>query len=232
MSKKLEYNSHYMKKIIVGIFAHPDDEAFGPGGTLAVLSKENNVYIICATSGESATGTYDKKLGEERQKELRASCKILGVKEVFFLGFVDGTLSNSLYHEIAGKIETILKKLKPQILLTFEPQGVSGHLDHIAMSMITSFVARKIPSVKEVWYYGISDRFHKLRNRLQYFIYFPKGYPRKAFNKIINVKDVWETKVQAMKQHQTQIADINRILLFQHLVPKEECFIVKKVKDL
>lgn len=221
-----------MRKTIVGIFAHPDDEAFGPGGTLAVLSQDNDVYVICATSGESATGTYDKKLGVERQKELRASCKILGVKEVFFLGFVDGTLSNSLYHKIVGKVEVILKKLKPDMLLTFEPQGVSGHIDHIAMSMITSFVARKVKSVTEIWYYGINDKFHKLRNRIGYFIYFPKGYPRSAFNKIINVKDVWETKVKAMKQHKTQIADINRILLFQHLVPKEECFIVTKVKDL
>lgn len=218
--------------IVVGVFAHPDDETFGPGGTLAVLSKQNDVYVICATNGESATGKPDVKLGQERRKELEASCKLLGVKEVIFLDFVDGTLSNNLYHEIAAKIEKELNKLKPQALITFEPHGVSGHIDHMAISMITSFVAKKVKSVKEVWYYCISDRFHAIRRRVGYFIYFPKGYSKEEINKIVNVKEVWSTKVRAMKQHQTQINDVNRILLLQKFMPKEEYFLIRRVKDL
>src|SRR6185312_17447051 len=97
------------KKLVVGIFAHPDDETFGPGGTLCKFAEEGNeVYIICATSGETATGVKDKKLGEERRIELKNSAEILGIKKVFFLDFQDGDLSNNLYHEIASKVEKIL----------------------------------------------------------------------------------------------------------------------------
>ncbi len=220
------------RKTIVGVFAHPDDETFGPGGTLSVLSQENDVYVISATSGEAATGTLDTNLGKMRREELKASCKILGVKDVFFLDFIDGTLSNNLYHQIAAKVEERLQELTPQILITFEPRGVSGHIDHMAMSMITSFVAKKIPSVKEVWYYCISDRSHKLRRKIGYFIYFPKGYSQKEIDKVVQVKNVWDTKVKAMRQHKSQIADVNRILLLQRFNPKEEYFLVTKVKDL
>lgn len=74
------------KKTIVGIFAHPDDEAFGPGGTLAKLAKENEVHIICATSCESGQKSIsDKKdLGKIRKQELLSSAKILGIKKSIF----------------------------------------------------------------------------------------------------------------------------------------------------
>ncbi|MBI4159549.1 PIG-L family deacetylase [Candidatus Wolfebacteria bacterium] len=84
-------------KTIVCIFAHPDDEAFGPGGTIAKLAKKNRVYIICATKGEAGKDSRRKKMGvlhDHRASELVASAKILGVKKVYFLGFKDGTLSN------------------------------------------------------------------------------------------------------------------------------------------
>lgn len=145
------------KKVVVGIFAHPDDEAFGPGGTLALFAKEKDVYVICATSGETATGTTDATLGKERREELRKSCADLGVKEVFFLDYIDGTLCNNLYHEIAEKVTNILEKLQPETLITFEPRGVSGHIDHITMSMITQFIFPKIPSVKKTY-----DALHAL----------------------------------------------------------------------
>lgn len=65
----------------------------------------------------------------------------MGVKKVHFLDFLDGTLSNNLYHKLADKIEGHLKKLKPHTVITFEPLGVSGHIDHITVSMVTTFKA-------------------------------------------------------------------------------------------
>ena len=78
-----------MGMTIVGIFAHPDDEAFGPSGTLALLAKENDVYLICATNGDAASGKPDPKLAEIRQKELLASANVLGIKKVYFLDFIN-----------------------------------------------------------------------------------------------------------------------------------------------
>lgn len=207
-------------KTLVCVFAHPDDEAFGPGGTIAKFSKTHNVYVLCATKGEGGGS------GKVRARELRASAKILGVKKVYFLGFEDGTLSNNLYHELASKIRNKLLKFRPGIIITFEPQGVSGHIDHITVSMVTSFVVQKLPFVKTVLQFCRPERFSKARQ--DYFIYFPPGYKRSEVDKVINISEVWETKVKAMLCHKSQIPDVKRILELQQKLPKEEYFLVLK----
>lgn len=217
-----------MKKTIVCVFAHPDDEAFGPGGTIATLSKDNAVYIICVTNGDAGQNHTQKNsdLGGIRKKELSKSAKILSVKKVYFLGCKDGSLSNNLYHEIAQKIQDILEKLRPQTLLTFEPRGISGHIDHIAVSMITTFVFEKLPFVETLLYYCITQRARKLNKK--YFIYFPPGYRSSEIDMTVNTESVWEQKVKAMFCHQSQIHDVKRILKNQTKLPKKEYFLVKK----
>src|SRR6185436_20606573 len=102
-------------KSVVAVFAHPDDEAFGSAGTLALLAKEREVYLICVTDGSAGMNSSKKTkaLAEIRQEELLNSAKVLGIKEVFFLDYKDGSLSNNLYHEIADKIQKILEEIKP-----------------------------------------------------------------------------------------------------------------------
>lgn len=215
---------------IVGIFAHPDDESFGPSGTIAKLAQKNDVYIICATSGEEGenhlTRKSKKTIAEIRRDELKKSAKVLGVKKVYFLGFKDGTLCNNLYHELAEKITHKLKTLKPEILITFEPHGVSGHIDHITVSMVTSYVFEQLPFVKKVMYHAI----HKSRaaERKGYFIYFPEGYDESEIDETVDVSDVWDTKVEAMKQHKSQLKDMQNILAQAGNFPKKEYFLVKE----
>ena len=229
VQSKSKFNS--MKKTVVGVFAHPDDEAFGPGGTLAKLAKTNDVYIICATGGEQGENhnrRYKRTISEIRKDELRRGAKILGVKRVYFLGFHDGMLSNNLYHEVASAVIKRLKILKPQMLLTFEPRGVSGHIDHIAMSMITSYVFKKLHFVKEVWYYCLNKKFANKEREEDYFIYFPPGYTEKDIDHIENTDSVWKTKVLAMKQHKSQLKDVDSILGHYEILPKREHFLVVK----
>lgn len=214
-----------MKKVF-GVFAHPDDEAFGPSGTLSILAKDHEVYLICATNGDAAFGKPDLKLAEIRKKELESSAKIIGIKEVFFLDFGDGTLSNNLYHAVAEKIMEITDALKPELFITIEPRGVSGHLDHIAISMITSFVFQKVKYAKEIWYHCISEKMRKLIP--SYFIYFPPGYKKEDIQKIIDIKSVWNVKRKAIMQHKSQIKDAIAILAMGQLLPKEEYFLVTK----
>lgn len=210
-------------KTVVAIFAHPDDEAFGPAGTLAKLARDNDVYILCATRGE-AEG--NDELGKTRSWELTKSAKVLGVKKVFFLGFLDGTLSNSLYHKLAEKIENHLKSLRPHSLITFENRGVSGHIDHVVVSMVTTYVFYQVPFVKTLLYYCISQ---ETRSKISdYFIYFPPGYKKTEIDKVVNIEDVWPKKVKAMLAHQSQIQDAKRILGSLEKLPKEECFLVLK----
>lgn len=215
-----------MKNVVVAVFAHPDDEAFGPGGTLAKLSKTHNVYIITVTGGEAGQNSLsktDKKLSDIRHRELLEAAKILGVKKVFFLGFEDGTLSNSLYHKIASKVEKKLKKLKPTTVITFEPHGISGHIDHIAVSYITTFVVKRLKSVKELLYFCILE--NQSRDMNDYFIYFPKGYKKSEIDKVFDIKDVWEIKKKAMLAHKSQKHDAVRILDQAEKLPKEEYFL-------
>ncbi len=218
-------------KSIVCIFAHPDDEAFGPGGTIAKLAKTREVYIICTTKGEAGKhkGKDGKKnLGEIRANELRASAKVLGVKKIFFLGFQDGTLSNNLYHDIAQKAESILKRLKPDTILTYEPRGISGHLDHIAMSLISSYLFERSSFIKKLMQFCVLDSPE--RRKMKYFIYFPPGYKKSEVDFVSDVRGVWDTKIQAMMQHKSQIHDIERILKMYKKSPKIENFLVQMKK--
>lgn len=213
---------------VVGIFAHPDDEAFGPSGTLAKLARENDIYLICATNGDAATGKHDPQLGEIRKEELRKSANILGIKEVFFLECKDGTLCNNIYFELADAISPILKKLTPWLVITLEPRGVSGHIDHMVVTMVTNFVCQKLSFVKEIWYNCLEAEVRsKVKN---YYIYFPPGYTRSQIDKIIDVSTVWEQKCAAINQHVSQINDVENITKLINKSKKEEYFLVWKRK--
>ncbi|MBP9719518.1 MAG: PIG-L family deacetylase [Candidatus Levybacteria bacterium] len=216
-----------MKRVLC-IFAHPDDEAFGPGGTIATLAKDHEVYILCATKGQK--GEVSKKisgtLGQERAKELLASAKILGVKKVFFLGFTDGTLSNSLYHKLADMVMQYVTELQPEMLLTYEPHGVSGHIDHITMSMVTNFVFDRSPFVKKLMMHATLHEIASLRK--DYFIYFPPGYKESEIDEIVDTSEVWDKKVKAMHSHKSQMHDVIRILKDYEKRPKKEYFLVRK----
>lgn len=215
-------------KRAVCIFAHPDDEAFGPGGTIALLSQTHEVTLICVTNGDAGLNSTrsQKELSKIRRAELRRSAAILGVKDVIFLGYKDGTLSNALYHEIAEKLIEKLQFLQPDTLLTYEPRGVSGHIDHIAVSMITSFIFPKIPSAQTLLYYCISEENRTLHG--DYFIYFPQGYRKDEIDRVVDVSSVWEKKVAGMKEHKSQKHDADSILERYKKLPKEEYFLVKE----
>ena len=215
-------------KPVVAIFAHPDDEAFGASGTLALLAKEREVYLICVTDGSEGMNSSKKTraLAEIRQEELIDSAKVLGIKEVFFLGYKDGSLSNNLYHKVAEKIQKILEKIKPEILLTDELRGVSGHLDHVAVSFITTYVFKRLSFVSELWYYCVTEKRQQAVK--DYYIYYPPGYKKEEISKVIDVSVVWEQKTEAMYQHESQRHDVERILKELHGLPQEENFIILK----
>ena len=205
---------------IVAIFAHPDDESFGPGGTLAKLSKEHDVYIICVTSGDKGGNP------KVREKELLDSAEILGIKEVFYLRYGDGDLSNNLYHAIADSVIKILDKLQPIKVITFEMRGVSGHIDHVAISMITTYLFEMKNYINEAWYFCISKEHRSLID--DYFICFPPGYEKNEVDVIVDVSEVWSQRIQAINCHTSQEKDMRETLSELNILPKEEYFLVKK----
>jgi len=131
------------------ILAHPDDESFGAGGTLAKYAHQGvQVILLCATRGEAGiSGARPEEAGAIREQELRQAATHLGI-EVYFLGYQDGELSNAdppkLLEHIAGWIDTV----QPQAILTFGPDGVSGHPDHVTLSnIVTQAVNQFFPNV-------------------------------------------------------------------------------------
>jgi LmbE family N-acetylglucosaminyl deacetylase len=218
-----------VKKTAVAIFAHPDDEAFGPSGTIYKLSKKYDLYLLCATRGEIGidSSRKNKSLAETRSQELRKSAKILGVKKVYFLGFIDGALSNSLYHKLADAIEKHLKILKPDLILTSNPNGGSGHIDHIVVSMVSSFIFERLEFVKKIMYTANTKEFTDKWKNKPYFVYRPDGIPRSEIDEIVDVSDVWDIKIKAMEVHESQRHDYERIIEMRKGMPREEYFLVK-----
>jgi len=219
-----------MKKTIAVIVAHPDDEAFFMSGTIAKYAKQgHDIYLLCATKGEEGEQHKNedvRQVHEIREEELLESAKTLGVKQVFFLGFRDGTLSNSLYHKLADSIVEILEKIKPEIMITIEPRGISGHIDHITISMVSTYVFEKLTFVKKIMYFCFTD---EVRNSFHsYYIYFPPGYKKGEINHIEDVSGVWEQKMKAIQSHKSQLKDGSRVMKRLSLFPKEEHFIVRQ----
>ena len=150
-----------MLKTILAVLAHPDDESFGLGGTLALYSRKGyDTYLVCATRGEAGSVDAEflngfKDTAELRTEELRRAAKHLGLKEVFFLGYRDSGMPGSednrhpqaqINHsidEVAGRIVKYIRELKPDIVLTFDPIGGYKHPDHIHVHLATTLAFEK-----------------------------------------------------------------------------------------
>ncbi|MBP6044540.1 MAG: PIG-L deacetylase family protein [Microgenomates group bacterium] len=217
-----------MKKVLC-IFAHPDDESFGPSGTIHLLTKTHEVYLVCITNGDAGKNSHKTSklpLAKIRQRELRASSKFLGTKKVFFLNYGDGSLNNLQYHDIAKKIKKISDRLKPETFITFEPRGVSGHLDHIAASMITSYVFERTPYVKKLMHYCLSK--DQTSSMGEYFIYRPEGYSADEIDEVVDISTVRELKTASMYLHKSQVHDAQRIIKLFGNFTKEHFIVTER----
>jgi LmbE family N-acetylglucosaminyl deacetylase len=150
-----------MTKTLLAVLAHPDDESFGIGGTLALYTQKGyHVYYLCATRGEA--GTVDEEYlrgysstSEMRTDELMRAAKYLGLKDVFFLGYRDsgmpGTEENKhpdaqINHpidEVAGRVVKYIRQLRPDVVLTHDPIGGYKHPDHIHIHKATKLAFEK-----------------------------------------------------------------------------------------
>lgn len=130
---------------LLAIFPHPDDETLGLGSTLARYSAEGvETYLVCATRGER--GWFESEgpdpglegVARIREAELRCAAEHLGIHEVSFLDYIDGNLDQADPEEIIGKLVSHIRRIKPQVIVSFGPDGAYGHPDHIALSQFTN----------------------------------------------------------------------------------------------
>jgi LmbE family N-acetylglucosaminyl deacetylase len=133
----------------MAVLAHPDDESLGLGGTLAKAAAEGiEVFLLTATRGDAGRYRGHQAGGPQhpgpsalagiREAELRAAAAVLGVRDVALLDYRDGHLDRVDPRRAVEDIVTHLRRVRPDVVLTFGPDGAYGHPDHIAISQLTT----------------------------------------------------------------------------------------------
>lgn len=131
-------------RCLFGVFAHPDDEVFCAGGTLARYTAEGaHAVVMSATRGEAgqirdASAATRRTIAEVRERELRAACAELGVDDVRFLDYVDGTLAGVDSERLIGQVSELIAEIEPDVVITFGADGGYGHPDHQAIGVVTT----------------------------------------------------------------------------------------------
>lgn len=207
------------------VFAHPDDETFGTGGTIAKLTKEGvTVKLICATRGEvgergSPPICSQKELPKVREEELLTAANILGIDEVFFLGLIDGTLHTIPSNKLVKPILSLFEKEKPDVVFTFHTKGgESGHNDHISISKAATkaFDLYASSQKKHVrLYHRVTPRSFLNKLKRDKMLHMPFGKAHSTANSqvttVINISDVLDKKIKASEAHKSQHQDWERI---------------------
>lgn len=125
-----------MSRTVLGLFAHPDDETFGPGATLAMLAARGHaVHLLCATRGDAGTigdsASHGRRaLAALREQELRGACAALGLREPEILTLPDGGLSRLEEETLLRPMVRSIRSVRPDLLISFHEDGISGHADH------------------------------------------------------------------------------------------------------
>lgn len=140
---------------LLAVFAHPDDEAFSVGGTLTHYARLGvNVILACATRGEAGKitvpGMTVDDLGAQREQELREACRALEIPDPVFLDYHDSGRYERTRHDdpkammnvnpldVEVRLRELIARVQPQVLLTFDPHGGYGHVDHLQIHRATS----------------------------------------------------------------------------------------------
>jgi LmbE family N-acetylglucosaminyl deacetylase len=236
------------RQCLLAIFAHPDDESFTAAGTLARYTSQGiEVSLICATRGEAgeiadSALAQPENLGQVREQELRCAGDILGLKEVIFLDYRDSGMAgseanghpeafvNAPAYQVVPKLVWEMRRLRPQVVITFEPGGGYGHPDHLAIhhavaaAVQAAAAAAYRPDLGPAWpvrrlfytslphafFAGLNQRLvrNELDNsELEEMLNRPDRsfWPDDEVDVIIDVSGFMDRKLAAILCHQTQL---------------------------
>jgi LmbE family N-acetylglucosaminyl deacetylase len=197
---------------VMGVFAHPDDAGFFAGGTLAKFAKDGaEVTLVVATSGDKGSSDPDmtsEQLVIIREAEERAAAQVLGVKDVIFLRHTDGELFPTL--ALRRDITRMIRLKQPDIVIALDPGaywvGSFGinHPDHRAIGAAT--IEAIYPTARDRLNFIELERDEKLPTHKVLTVYIAgTSDPTIKFD----ISDTLETKITALKEHKSQIADMD-----------------------
>lgn len=219
------------------VLAHPDDESMGTGSTLAKYAAEGvETYLVMATRGERGwsgdPNAYPglQGLGKLREAELMEAVKILGIRHVEFLDYIDGDLDKADPAQAIAKIVAHLRRFRPQVVVTFGPDGAYGHPDHIAISQCTtaallcatdaSYAAPGEPHRVSKLYYWVGDKtlfelfqagFGQTVMRVDDVDRMDVVWQDWAITTRIDGEPYWRAAWQAVMSHRTQLLNYERL---------------------
>lgn len=237
---------------LLGIFAHPDDESFAAGGTIAKYVKAGwQVDLVCATHGDVAKPEDDPRLlkpQDIRKKEIEKAAAELGVTSIIFLDYAEGHVSSEAPGEIEDKLATILVEQKPDVIITMEPNGMSNNPDHIKLSLSSTFAFQQYAGVRhhektdienppKLYYSCMPESI------MTYFV--KKGYvAEESFEKpwvgvedkrvttIIDIKRFTASKRRAILAHESQTEKVNQYLSIpNNPFSSQEYFILRYIGE-
>ena len=204
---------------ILGIWAHPDDEAYLAGGVMA-LARDNGQRVVCVTATRGEHGTADPvawppdRLAAERTQELASCLSVLGVREHHWLGHRDGGCAQADPGAAVAQLCAVLDDVRPDTVLTFGPDGITGHADHRTVSAWAGAAVDRTASGARLLHAAVTaqraSRWHALTHRLG--VYEP-GYPvitpdeRPAVSLALP-RDIAVRKVRALAAQTTQTAGL------------------------
>lgn len=151
------------RRTLLGVWAHPDDEAYLSAGLMADFRRRGDrVVVVTATLGQRGTSdpaTWPpERLAIVRERELRASLAAVGVSELRLLGFMDGECT---WNDGTDLIADVIREVSPTVIVTFGPDGMTGHPDHLAVSRWTTDAWAATRSSARLWYATLDADFHR-----------------------------------------------------------------------
>jgi N-acetyl-1-D-myo-inositol-2-amino-2-deoxy-alpha-D-glucopyranoside deacetylase len=230
-----------MQRTLLALFAHPDDESFAAGGTLARYASQGvRVVLVTATRGEAGIvhdegAANPEDMGQVRERELRCACGVLGIQELRFLGYRDSGMAGTPENQhpqafcraapaaVVGQILELFRQFRPQVVLTFGPDGGYGHPDHVAIHRHATAAWEQAGDVssfdppRKLYYTAISAQtFRRIREAMWRHGLIPerpseeeiarRGAPEDSITTSIDIRDFLEPKIEALRCHRTQLA--------------------------
>lgn len=207
-----------MKKIIFGIFAHPDDEAFGPSGTLLLETHAGSeLHLITLTAGENGTNPDNHlDLSAIRLQEWRAAGKLIGASSMHHFGYIDGTLGNIDHIAIAKRLETLVRDTLAEQsepveieFMSLDLNGLTGHIDHIVAGRSACLAFYRLKEaglpVSRIRLACLTHEQHPSQNTD--FVYMEPGRLKEEVDETVDARVMIDDIYTIMRTHHSQRQD-------------------------
>lgn len=212
---KEKYYTELMKKHLFAVFAHPDDEAFGPAGTLLMETEAGTeLHLVLLTSGEQGNNPDNHPdLAALRLKEWQHSGELLGASSQTYFGYSDGQLSNA---DMQAITERLIEHVKTNAvdadeieMISFSLNGLTGHIDHIVAARATALTFCRLKNTDErlarLRLFCLPNHIQPKRNTS--WLYSEPGIDKKAIDEIIDARHLLPQIKAVIDAHASQKDD-------------------------